>query len=104
MALGPVIGGALTQSIGWRSIFWVNLPIGVGAMLLAARYIPESRAPRARRVDAVGQLLALVILTTITYGVIEGPPRRLEVADDLRPFCRRCAVAGRVAGLRAAAP
>ena len=73
MALGPVIGGALTQSIGWRSIFWVNLPIGVGAMLLAARYIPESRAPRARRVDTVGQLLVLVILTTITYGVIEGP-------------------------------
>ncbi len=73
MALGPVIGGALTQSIGWRSIFWVNLPIGAVAMLLAARYIPESRAPRARRVDALGQLLVFVILATLTYAVIEGP-------------------------------
>jgi EmrB/QacA subfamily drug resistance transporter len=73
MALGPVIGGALTQSIGWRSIFWVNLPVGAVAMLLAARYIPESKAPRARRVDPVGQLLVLVMLATVTYAVIEGP-------------------------------
>jgi EmrB/QacA subfamily drug resistance transporter len=73
MALGPVIGGALTQSIGWRSIFWVNLPIGAAAMLLAARYIPESKAPRARRVDPVGQLLVLTMLATLTYAVIEGP-------------------------------
>lgn len=73
MALGPVIGGALTENIGWRSIFWVNLPIGAVAMFLAARYIPESRAPQARRVDPVGQLLVFVILATVTYAVIEGP-------------------------------
>jgi EmrB/QacA subfamily drug resistance transporter len=73
MALGPVIGGALTESIGWRSIFWVNLPVGAAAMLLAARYIPESKAPRARRVDPMGQLLVFTILATITYAVIEGP-------------------------------
>jgi EmrB/QacA subfamily drug resistance transporter len=73
MALGPVIGGALTESIGWRSIFWVNLPIGAAAMLLAARYIPESNAPHPRRVDPVGQLLVFTILATVTYAVIEGP-------------------------------
>jgi EmrB/QacA subfamily drug resistance transporter len=73
MALGPVIGGALTQSIGWRSIFWVNLPIGAAAMLLAARYIPESKAPHPRRVDPIGQLLVFIILATVTYAVIEGP-------------------------------
>src|ERR1700754_954669 len=73
MALGPVIGGALTESIGWRSIFWVNLPVGAAAMLLAARYIPESKAPRARRVDPIGQLLVFTILATVTYAVIEGP-------------------------------
>ncbi|QNK01412.1 MFS transporter [Dyella telluris] len=73
MALGPVIGGALTQSIGWRSIFWVNLPVGAAAMLLAARYIPESKAPHPRRVDPVGQLLVFGILATVTYAVIEGP-------------------------------
>ena len=73
MALGPVIGGALTETIGWRSIFWVNLPVGAAAMVLAARYIPESKAPHPRRVDPIGQLLVFVILATVTYAVIEGP-------------------------------
>jgi EmrB/QacA subfamily drug resistance transporter len=73
MALGPLIGGALTESIGWRSIFWVNLPVGAAAMLLAARYIPESKAPHPRRVDPIGQLLVFVILAAVTYAVIEGP-------------------------------
>ena len=73
MALGPVIGGALTETVGWRSIFWVNLPVGIAAMVLAARYIPESKAPRPRRVDPLGQLLVFVILAAVTYAVIEGP-------------------------------
>ncbi|HTV83907.1 MAG TPA: MFS transporter [Dyella sp.] len=72
MALGPVIGGALTESVGWRSIFWVNLPVGATAMLLAARYIPESKAPQPRRVDLVGQVLVFTTLATVTYAVIEG--------------------------------
>jgi EmrB/QacA subfamily drug resistance transporter len=73
LALGPVIGGALTQSIGWRAIFWINLPIGLAAILLAARFVPESKAPRARAFDPVGQALVFVGLTSLTYAVIEGP-------------------------------
>lgn len=73
MALGPVIGGVLTASVGWRSIFWVNLPVGAAAMLLAARFIPESKAPRPRRIDPVGQMLVFIILAAVTYAVIEGP-------------------------------
>jgi len=73
MALGPPIGGALTQGIGWRSIFWINLPIGAAAIVLAALYISESKAPRARRVDPVGQFLVFAALAALTYAVIEGP-------------------------------
>ncbi|MFK2879317.1 MFS transporter [Rhodanobacter hydrolyticus] len=72
MAIGPVIGGALTESVGWRSIFCVNLPVGAAAMVLAMRYIPESKAPRPRRVDPVGQLLVFALLASVTYAVIEG--------------------------------
>ena len=45
MALGPVLGGLLVSSAGWRSIFWINIPVGLVAIVLALRYVPESRAP-----------------------------------------------------------
>jgi EmrB/QacA subfamily drug resistance transporter len=73
MGLGPLIGGALTQAIGWRSIFWINLPVGLAAIVLAQIFVPESKAPRARRIDPVGQLLMLGALAAVTSGVTEGP-------------------------------
>jgi EmrB/QacA subfamily drug resistance transporter len=75
MALGPVAGGLLVTSIGWRSIFWINVPIGVAACILTARYVPESKAPRPRPFDAVGQILLIVILGSSTFGIIEGAKR-----------------------------
>lgn len=73
MAAGPLIGGLLVDSVGWRSIFWVNLPVGLVALALTLRYIPESRSERPRRPDPVGQLLIMVLLGTVTYGIIEAP-------------------------------
>ncbi|WP_066936553.1 MFS transporter [Streptomyces sp. NBRC 110611] len=73
MAAGPVIGGLLVQSVGWRSIFWVNVPIGALAIFLTLRYVPESRAPRPRRLDPVGQLLVITLLGSLTYAIIEAP-------------------------------
>jgi EmrB/QacA subfamily drug resistance transporter len=75
MALGPVVGGLLVGSVGWRSIFWINLPVGLVAIVLTLRYIPESKAPKARRVDGIGQALVMVLLASLTFGIIEAPDR-----------------------------
>jgi EmrB/QacA subfamily drug resistance transporter len=73
MGLGPVVGGALTDSVGWRAIFWINIPIGVLAFVLAARFVPESRAVRPRRPDVLGQALVMFVLASLTYAIIEAP-------------------------------
>ncbi|MFI9745847.1 MFS transporter [Streptomyces sp. NPDC052494] len=75
MAAGPLVGGVLVESVGWRAIFWVNLPVALVALLLTLRYVPESRAPRPRRPDPVGQLLVAVLLGSLTYAIIETDPR-----------------------------
>jgi EmrB/QacA subfamily drug resistance transporter len=75
MALGPVVGGLLVTSVGWRSIFWINLPIALAAVVLALRYIPESKAAVARKVDVPGQVLVILFLSSLTYGIIEGPEK-----------------------------
>jgi EmrB/QacA subfamily drug resistance transporter len=73
MAAGPLLGGLLVESVGWRSIFWLNLPVGLLALLATLRYVPESRAPKARRPDPVGQLLVIVLFGSLTYAIIEAP-------------------------------
>jgi EmrB/QacA subfamily drug resistance transporter len=75
LALGPVLGGVLVSGIGWRAIFWINIPIGVAAIILTQLFVPESKAPKARRLDPVAQILIVVLLAAITGGIIEGPRR-----------------------------
>lgn len=75
LALGPVLGGLLVQGVGWRSIFWVNIPVGVAAVVLVSAFVPESRAPAGRRTDPIGQVLVVAVLASLTYAIIEGPSR-----------------------------
>jgi EmrB/QacA subfamily drug resistance transporter len=86
LALGPVVGGALVDSVGWPAIFLVNLPIGIAAIILSARYVPESRAERPRRIDPIGQLLVVTGLATITYAIIEGPSNGWSSATTVLLF------------------
>ncbi len=73
LAGGPVLGGLLVSGIGWRSIFWINVPVGLVAIVLTRRFVPESRAGHPRRLDPPGQLLVIVLLGCLTAGIIEGP-------------------------------
>ncbi|MEV0235955.1 MFS transporter [Nonomuraea sp. NPDC050786] len=71
LGLGPVLGGALVEGFGWRSIFWINVPIVAAAFVCAALFVPDSRAARARRFDPVGQALVVLVLGSLVYAIIE---------------------------------
>jgi EmrB/QacA subfamily drug resistance transporter len=75
LTLGPVVGGLLVGSAGWRSIFWINIPVGVAALVLSAVLIPESKAAIARRLDPVGQALVVIMLASLIFAIIEGSHR-----------------------------
>lgn len=68
---GPTLGGLLIQLLGWRSVFLVNVPIGLLALLLAIRSIPAVPQLRERGLDLPGQALAVVACCALTYGLIE---------------------------------
>jgi EmrB/QacA subfamily drug resistance transporter len=96
LALGPVVGGALVGSAGWRSVFWISVPVGLAALVLTALFVPESRAPRARRPDPVGQLLVIVLLASLTYAIIDAPSAGWLSTQSLGLFAL---AAGALAGL-----
>jgi EmrB/QacA subfamily drug resistance transporter len=73
LALGPIVGGALVDSpLGWRWIFIINVPIGIAAIVMTLRIIPESRSPYARKFDSLGQLMVAVGLASLTFSIIDG--------------------------------
>ena len=72
-AVGPTLGGFLVEHWGWRSIFLVNVPVGVIVVILTLKFVKESRDERPRTLDAVGQFLFMVTVGTLAYAVIEGP-------------------------------
>ena len=71
-ALGPVLGGWLIDSVGWRTIFLINLPLALGAIGLAWRFIPTDRDGRDRPIDGTGALLATVGLAAATWALTLG--------------------------------
>jgi EmrB/QacA subfamily drug resistance transporter len=75
LAAGPVVGGLLTDALGWRWVFYVNLPVGVAAFVVAGRVVAESRDPGARRLDLPGLLLGSLGLAGVTLGLIESNQR-----------------------------
>jgi len=71
LSLGPTLGGWLVEHVGWESIFFLNVPIGVIGAIAATRFVRESRAPDARQLDLAGLALGTGGLFSVTYGLIE---------------------------------
>ncbi len=71
LGIGPLIGGLLTDTVGWRAIFWINIPIGIAALVLTAVFVPESRGNAKRSFDPWGQGLVIVLLGSVVTGLIE---------------------------------
>jgi EmrB/QacA subfamily drug resistance transporter len=71
-AFGPLVGGALTSAFGWRSIFVINIPIGIAALAITRKYVRESRDPQARRIDWAGQTVLTGGLFLLVLGLLRG--------------------------------
>ena len=71
LALGPTVGGYMIERLGWESVFFLNVPIGILAFAVAVRTVRESRSEHARRLDIPGLLLGTGALFSVTYGLIE---------------------------------
>jgi DHA2 family integral membrane protein (MFS transporter) len=72
IAIGPITGGVLLDHFWWGSVFLVNVPIVLVALLLMLWLVPDSRDPRPGRLDPVGVLLSVVGLVLLVYGIVEG--------------------------------
>ncbi len=71
-AAGPFLGGWLIGAVSWRLVFFINLPVAAAAVLMAARHVPESRAPGPRQpLDVVGAVTISLALAGLTFGLIE---------------------------------
>jgi EmrB/QacA subfamily drug resistance transporter len=75
VGLGPLAGGLLLEWFDWSSVFLLNVPFTVLALLLAIRYVPESRDPRPGSFDLAGAALSTAGFTALVYAIIEAPDK-----------------------------
>jgi DHA2 family methylenomycin A resistance protein-like MFS transporter len=85
-AAGPALGGALTSFFGWRSIFWINVPLGFLAMGMVHHFVDESKVPNPRRIDWLGQMFVAMALFCLTDGLIEAGSRGWTAPRVLAAF------------------
>jgi EmrB/QacA subfamily drug resistance transporter len=75
-AVGPPLGGWLIDSVSWRAVFFLNVPVGIAVVLVGMRHIPETRDESLEgRLDFLGAFLAVISLAAISWALIEGPGR-----------------------------
>jgi EmrB/QacA subfamily drug resistance transporter len=72
VAIGPLVGGALTESLGWESIFFLNVPVGIAAIAITLTKLRETRDPNASRIDWAGLVTFSSSLFLLVFGLLRG--------------------------------
>ena len=85
VAIGPMVGGLLLEHFSWQSVFWVNIPLGITALVLGAFLIPTSRDPHKSKLDPVGAVLSFVGLGIAPVRHHRRARRRLDRSDWCSP-------------------
>ena len=77
-AIGLILGGILTEYLGWRWCLYVNLPIALITVILGIRFVQESKAPGDRHLDIPGAILSSLGLATLVYGFTEASKQKAD--------------------------
>ena len=96
IGLGPLAGGLLLEWFDWSSVFLVNVPVAVVALLLGIRYVPESRDPRPGSFDLLGAALSTAGFSTLVYAIIEAPAKGWTSGLTLGLFATSVGPAGQL--------
>ncbi len=72
VASGPLVGGVVTEGLDWHWIFWVNVPLGIAAVVAVLRVLPETYGPRTR-LDPIGMVTASGAMASLVWGVLRAP-------------------------------
>ena len=86
IALGPLVGGLLVEHFGWGSVFLVNVPICIVALVMCAAFVPDTSAREDSPLDPIGAVLSILGLALLLYGVIEGPDHGWGSARVMGPI------------------
>ena len=76
--LGPLLGAFLVEQVSWQLVFWVNLPIGVAAIVMIATFLTEPTERHPRRIDYLGSLLLMVAITALMLVLVQGAACRIR--------------------------
>lgn len=98
-ASGPVAGGVLTQTVSWRLVFFVNVPIGLTALLLTLRHVPRAGGHGRRGFDLPAQAVAIAALAALTFALIEARTRGWTSPIILGGFAAAAVLAVAFAGI-----
>ena len=91
LSAGPLIGGVLVAALGWRAIFFINVPTGLAGILLTVRWAVDTPRSPGRGVDLWGQLLAIICLTSLAAATIEAGANGLGNHGVMLGFAVACA-------------